>query len=271
MGTDRSRGCVEGRVDLTEVAVGRPAVGEDPMTNDRKRILYGRRRGRRLRPHRQKLIDELLPQLAIDAEQVPTNPAALFGRPVTALWLEVGFGGGEHLLAQATRHRDIGFIGCEPYISGVARLLSAVDSAPESAPVDNIRILNDDARLLIECLPPRVIGRVFVLFPDPWPKSRHHRRRFIAPPQLDHLARIMMPGAELRLASDHMEYIRWMLFHCGRHPAFEWRARTPADWRVRPADAPPTRYEEKALARGARCVYLRFRRRPCEASPIAAV
>ena len=231
------------------------------MSTERTRILYGRRRGRRLRPHRERLVTELLPRLAVDLEQAPDDPAAWFPRPVAGIWLEVGFGGGEHLLAQATRHRDIGFIGCEPYINGVARLLAAIDGAPDEAPVDNIRLFPDDARLLIERLPARSVDRVFVLFPDPWPKARHHRRRFVATAQLDQLARILKPGGELRLATDHMEYLRWMLLHCGRHPAFEWLARSPADWRSRPADAPPTRYEEKALAAGARCVHLCYRRR----------
>ena len=231
------------------------------MSTERTRILYGRRRGRRLRPHRERLVTERLPRLAIDLEQAPGDPAAWFPQPVAGVWLEVGFGGGEHLFAQATRHRDIGFIGCEPYINGVARLLAAIDGAPGAVPAENIRLFPDDARLLIERLPARSVERVFVLFPDPWPKARHRRRRFIAPAQLDQLARVLKPGGELRLATDHMEYLRWMLLHCGRHPAFEWLARTPADWRSRPDDAPPTRYEEKALAAGARCVYLRYRRR----------
>lgn len=231
------------------------------MTAEGKRVLYGRRRGRRLRPTRQRLVDELLPQLTVDPDRQPPDPAAWFDRPIDSLWLEVGFGAGEHLLAQALRHPKIGFIGCEPYINGVARMLAEMAGGARSERPDNIRIFPDDARLLIDRLPPRSVDRVFVLFPDPWPKTRHHRRRFVAPRQLDQLARVMSPGAELRLATDHMGYLRWMLFHCLGHAAFEWLARGPADWRARPPDWPATRYEEKAVACGETCVYLRFERR----------
>jgi tRNA (guanine-N7-)-methyltransferase len=227
---------------------------------DGKRTLYGRRRGRRLRAARQQQVDRWLPRLSIDLERVAEDPAALFGRPVRDIWLEVGFGGGEHLVRQAAQHPDIGFIGCEPYLAGIARLVGQVDGS--AAAPDNIRIFTDDARLLIERLPAACIGRVFILFPDPWPKSRHHRRRFIAPAQLDALARVMRPGAELRIATDHMEYLRWILFHCLAHRGFRWLARGPADWRQRTDDWPPTRYEDKALARGAFCAFLRFARGP---------
>jgi tRNA (guanine-N7-)-methyltransferase len=226
---------------------------------DGRRTLYGRRRGRPLRAHRQQQVDRWLPRLSIDLATMPADPAALFGRPVRDVWLEVGFGGGEHLFHQATRHPDIGFIGCEPFLNGIGRLIALIDGS--AAPPDNIRIFTDDARALIAQLPAGSIGRAFVLFPDPWPKRRHHRRRFIAPAQLDALARIMRPGAALRIATDHMEYLRWILFHCLGHRAFRWLAEGPADWRFRPADWPPTRYENKALARGAFCAYLRFERR----------
>lgn len=227
---------------------------------DGKRTLYGRRRGRPLRPYRQALVDRLLPSLAIDLERMPKDPGALFAAPVRDLWLEVGFGGGEHLFHQAMRNPDVGFIGCEPFLNGVARLLAAIDKA--APPPANIRLFPDDARALLDRLPDACAGRVFVLFPDPWPKSRHHRRRFIAPPQLDLLARVMRPGAELRLATDHTDYLRWMLFHLLDHPAFRWCARGPEDWRRRGPDWPPTRYEEKALEQGIAPAYLRFERRP---------
>jgi len=230
---------------------------------DRKRTLYGRRRGRPLRANRQVLVDRLLPALAIDPDRLPPDPRALFPVPVRDLWVEVGFGGGEHLLEQAARHPEVGFIGCEPFLNGVAKLLAGIDAA--DPPLRNIRLYPDDARALLAALPDASVGRVFVLFPDPWPKSRHHRRRFIAPPQLDLLARVMRPGAELRLATDHMDYLRWMLFYLLDHPAFRWCARGPADWRGRPGDWPPTRYEEKALEKGLVPAYLRFERRGPEA------
>ncbi|MPY73173.1 MAG: tRNA (guanosine(46)-N7)-methyltransferase TrmB [Alphaproteobacteria bacterium] len=226
---------------------------------DGKRILYGRRRGRRLRPNRQEQVDRLLPQIAVDLERLSESPAGAFAGPVRDVWLEVGFGGGEHLFRQAQLHPDIGIVGCEPFLNGVARLVARIDDA--DAPPGNIRVFHDDARVLIERLPAASIGRVFVLFPDPWPKSRHQRRRFIAPAQLDALARVMRPGAELRLATDHMGYLRWMLLHCLAHDGFRWLAAGPADWRSRPDDWPPTRYESKAIDRGAFCAYLRFVRR----------
>lgn len=170
----------------------------------------------------------------------------------------MGFGGGEHLAAQAAAHPETGFVGCEPFLNGVAKfLVRAEDEA-----LGNVRVFADDARLLLDALPDACVGRAFVLFPDPWPKARHHRRRFIAPGNLDALARVLRDGAELRMASDDMGYVRWMLFHTLGHGAFDWTARGAADWRERPDDWPATRYEAKALERGARCAYLRFRRRP---------
>jgi len=224
-----------------------------------KRTLHGRRQGRPLRRNRRALVERLLPGLSIDLEAFPPDPATLFPVPVRDIWLEVGFGGGEHLLRQAIRHPDIGIIGCEPFLNGVARLLSDMEKA--EPPVRNIRLLTDDARALLDVLPAASIGRVFVLFPDPWPKNRHHRRRFVAPAQLEALARVMKPGAELRLATDHVGYLRWMLLHTLAHPDFRWLAQGPDDWRSRPADWPPTRYEEKAMAKGISSTYLRFERR----------
>lgn len=185
------------------------------------------------------------------------EPPSLFAGPVSDVWLEIGFGAGEHLLAQARRHPDVGFIGCEPYFNGVAALLPAI--AEER--LQSIRIFPDDARRLLPALAPASLGRVFVLFPDPWPKARHHERRLIGPPTIRDLARALRPGGELRLASDHPGYIRWMLEHLTREPSpFLWLARRPADWRTRPEDGHVTRYEEKALQRGAACAYLRFMR-----------
>jgi tRNA (guanine-N7-)-methyltransferase len=232
------------------------------MTSARRRVLHGRRHGRRLRAGRQHLVDTLLPHVTLDMDTAAANPAAGFGTPVDGVWLEVGFGAGEHLAATAADHPEIGFIGCEVFVNGVASLLSRIAPARGSSERDNIRIFAEDARLLLERLPAASIGRVFVLFPDPWPKKRHNRRRFLSPPQLDQLAWVMAPGAEMRVATDHSDYLRWILFHCLRHPAFEWMAAGPADWRERPAGWPETRYERKARAAGRRCVFLRFRRRP---------
>ena len=225
------------------------------MTEARPRILYGRRRGKKLRAGQEALLDTLLPQLLIALPAAPQqiDPAALFG-PVREVWLEVGFGAGEHLVWQAEQHPDIGLIGCEPYLNGVAKCLAHI----ERTGVRNVRFLTDDARLVMAALPERSLARVFVLFPDPWPKTRHHKRRFVQRDTLDALARLMKTGAELRLATDDPSYLPWMLEHAGTHPAFEWLAERPADWRARPADWPPTRYEQKKIA--GTPTFLRFRR-----------
>ena len=185
------------------------------------------------------------------------DPASLFARGVGQVWLEIGFGAGEHLAEQAALHPEIGFIGCEVFENGVARLLSEI----EGSGLSNIRIHPDDARRLLDVLPPCSLDRVFILFPDPWPKLRHHKRRLVSPETLDRLAVLMPPGAELRLATDDRDYLVWMLEHVTAHPAFAWVARRAEDWRHRPADGPATRYEEKALAAGRNPAFLRFLRR----------
>lgn len=224
----------------------------------RRERFYGRRRGRRLRPKRQRLLDSLLPRVAIDLPggDGPLDLRRAFGREPDRLWLEIGFGGGEHLALQARMHPDVLWLACEPYLDGVAKLLEFV-AATEAR---NIRILADDARPLIRRLPEACLGRVFVLFPDPWPKARHVRRRIVSPATVAGLARAMRDGAELRLATDHPDYLGWMLRHVRMDGSFEWLARRPADWRSRPDDWPETRYERKALAKGIPCTYLRFRR-----------
>jgi tRNA (guanine-N7-)-methyltransferase len=225
----------------------------------RPRVLYGRRRGRRLRPGQRRLEETLLPELAValPPEGALLDPARLFPDRVADLWLEVGFGGGEHLAAQAAAHPDVGLLGCEVFENGVVKLLAEA----ERRKLRNVRILVDDARLLIRALPDRSLGRVFVLFPDPWPKVRHHKRRFVSTETLTELARVMKNGAELRLATDDVDYLRWMLERAPVHPEFAWLARRPGDWRERPDDWPPTRYEQKAIAAGRAPTFLRLRRR----------
>ena len=212
--------------------------------------LYGRRQGRPLRAGRRRLLDERLPDIAIalDREAPPgsLDPRALFAFRPVEVWLEIGFGGGEHLAAQARAHPSVGLIGVEPFINGMASLLKEMDRGGDA----NIRVLMDDARPLLAALAPASIGRAFVLFPDPWPKRRHWKRRIVSRAVLDELARIMVPGAELRLATDDPGYGQWMLLALLAHPAFQWTAGGPADWRNRPVDQPQTRYEAKALGAG---------------------
>ena len=252
-----------------------------------RRILYGRRKGRPLLAGRKRLIEELLPLVAIpsvtigngrplcqhDVDGPALDPGTWFAGPApisggesppppSEIWLEVGFGAGEHLAAQAEAHPEIGFIGCEPFINGVAALLAQIDARHLS----NVRIFTDDARLLIDRLACSTLGKVFILFPDPWYKARHARRRFIADDTLDALARVMSDGAELRVATDNMVFLRWALAAMIDHEAFDWCAEKAEDWRVRPPDQPATRYEEKALAKGVSSAFLVFRRRSRPAS-----
>jgi tRNA (guanine-N7-)-methyltransferase len=186
------------------------------------------------------------------------DPRTLFARPVAAVWLEIGFGAGEHLAEQAERYPDIGFIASEVFEDGIVRLLGEIARRG----LGNVRLFTDDARLLLAALPAASLDRVFVLFPDPWPKRRHHKRRLIASATLDLLAAAMEDRAELRLATDDRGYLAWMLAHLTVHPDFQWLARRPADWRERPPDWPATRYEEKARAAGRSPAFLRFIRQP---------
>lgn len=217
---------------------------------------YGRRKGHTLRPHRQHLMKELLPKLIVPSDtNTPTDTADLFDQ-ASEVWMEIGFGAGEHLAAQAESHPEVGIIGCEPYINGVATLLSVI----EKKSLKNIRIFNDNARLLLENLAADSIAKVFVLFSDPWPKKRHNRRRFINSETLNALARIMKDRAEFRFATDDMSYIRWALDAFYHHPDFKWQVAGPTDWRERYPDAAATRYETKALKQGKKGVYLKFQR-----------
>lgn len=218
-----------------------------------RRILYGRRQGHALRAHHRGLMETLLPKIAATPEAA-RDPASLFGGMAKELWLEVGFGGGEHAAWQAAHRPDIGLIACEPFVNGVAKLLAQI----EKDKLANVRIHGDDARDILDALPAASLSRVFVLFPDPWPKRRHWKRRFIGLDNLDRLARTMRIGAELRVASDIGEYVGWTLEHVMRDPRFRWTAEGPGDWRARGADWPATRYEEKALKAGRKPAYLKF-------------
>lgn len=181
----------------------------------------------------------------------------MFGRPKAAYWLEVGFGSGEHLVAQAEAHPEVGLIGAEPFVTGVAACLAGIDEAG----VDNIRLHADDARPLLQALPEASLARIFVLQPDPWRKRRHRERRLIGPAGLDALARALANGGELRISTDHAGYQVWMLRHLRADRRFEWQARRADDWRCRPDDWPETRYAAKAEREGRPIAYLRFCRR----------
>lgn len=219
--------------------------------------LHGRKKGHRLRKQRQQLLEALLPKLLFPQADAPiSDPYSLFRRRCETLWLEIGFGDGGHLAWQAKNNPDIGFIGCEPYEPGVAGLLMQVASDD----LENIIVHPDDARQIFHRLPDGCISRVFILFPDPWPKKKHHKRRFISPDNIDALARLMHPGAELRFASDIDDYIRWTLAMFRDRQDFVWMAESPRDWQIRPDDWPATKYERKAATVGRQGKFLRFRR-----------
>jgi tRNA (guanine-N7-)-methyltransferase len=220
--------------------------------------VYGRRRGRTLKGKASELYETGLEALTVKlpAPDTELDPASVFAAPPAEIWLEIGFGGGEHLAAQAALHPDIGFIGCEPFINGVSSLLVLLDENETR----NVRIVTEDARLLLRALPVASIDRAFLLFPDPWPKRRHEGRRFVNPEALDLLARVLADGAEFRVATDHAVLQEWMPERIGEHPAFRLETRAEE----RPADWAPTRYEAKALRAGRHPIYLTYRRKPRE-------
>lgn len=276
-----------GRKPISRKASSAPS---DPSR--RRGLLYGRRKGPKLSARQAHLRETLLPGLTLRLEP-GADPRTYFSSPacgavgavcdgetrpvevtldpapgarrspaspqrderrIEDVWLEVGYGGGEHLLWQAEQHPRVGLIGAEPYEGGTAKLLSRL----ETSQARNLRLYEGDAREIIEALPDASIGRVFVLFPDPWPKTRHHKRRFIQMDTLDRLARVMKERAELRFATDDKSYLVWALERLAAHPEFQWTAARAADWTTRPADWPATRYEAKEI-RG-KPAFLRFLR-----------
>lgn len=249
-------------------------------------ILYGRRKGRPLRKRQRALFTTLLPELDLtlpvnnsDRASGELDVGKLFPRieagQAAGFGLEIGFGGGEHLLAQALQHPGMGFIGCEPYANGVAKLLASIDHARAGgAALNNIRICRSDGRSLLSALPDGCLSLACILFPDPWPKRHHHKRRFIEPDTVRQLARILADGAELRIATDHLEYYRWILRHVLDRPVldqpvldqnvpgaklFSMSAEGAGDVQRRPPGWPQTRYEAKAKVAGRLCHYLTFR------------
>ena len=209
---------------------------------------FGRKRGRKPSARQSWLLRDLLPRVAVDLER----PLSGEGEH----WLEIGFGGAEHLVLQAEHRPDVRLIGCEPFEDGVIKALSAIAEKG----LANVRIHPGDARPLLRRLPEGSIARAFVLFPDPWPKRKHAKRRLISPATLALLARVLRPGAILRIATDIGDYARSTLVAIRQEKSFRWTATAPADWRTRPADWPGTRYEGKALREGRKCYYFEFKR-----------
>lgn len=212
---------------------------------------FGRRRGRKLSPRQQTLLSETLPRIMVDVNSPLAGTSE--ARPA---WLEIGFGGGEHLIWQAENNPGVTFIGCEPFEEGVVKVLSNV----EDKRLANVYIHPDDARAILPNIREASLDRVFILFPDPWPKRKHHKRRLINRELLASLARAMKRGAELRIGTDIPDYARTILMAFQASPEFTWTASGPEDWQRRPADWPQTRYEQKAVREDRRSCYLLFLR-----------
>ena len=245
------------------------------LTNSQPKF-YGRRQGRKLRKAKSALIDSFLPQLTISPSST-FDKKKLFGQPVEKICLEIGFGNGEHLAGQALKNPDHGFIGAEVFKNGIASLLSLLTGIKEGSDLpekitlsperkDNVRIFDNDIRLLFSHIPDGFIDKIFDLFPDPWPKKRHAFRRFINPENLKEIARILKPGGLLRIATDHKIYKGWALRQTctftndNGEKVFRWTAKCSNDWRLPPQDWVETKYQRKAIAEGRKPVFLDFER-----------
>ena len=214
---------------------------------------YGRRKGRPLRQSMQNLLDNALPNLRVKTDIPVTDQ---FDHAPSDIFLEIGFGGGEHLAGLAQNRPDAGFVGAEPFVNGVASLLRHV----ENENIENVRLWDDDVRLILGQMAEDTLAGAFVMFPDPWPKRRHAARRILQPSLMDELARLIRPGGSLVLASDDPTAKSWLLQAATGHPAFQWTARSADDWRVRPDHLPETRYMQKALREGRQPAWFLFDR-----------
>ena len=229
-----------------------------PSNPIEERAFFGRRKGHALRSHQAALFESLLPRLAIDVSAPPPRDlGALFPRPVDDVRLEIGFGGAEHLIAAAAADPRVGFIGCEPFVNGMAKALAAI----EARGLINIRLHQGDALPLLDWLPKASVGRIDMMYPDPWPKRRHWKRRFVQDESIGRLARTLRPGGEFRFATDWPDYAAWTLERLTRARDFAWTAERADDWRLPWPGFAGTRYEAKAKREGRTPCYLTFRRR----------
>ena len=217
---------------------------------------FGRRKGHKLRAHQADLIEHLLPRLTLDIGQPnPPELTGLFDPATDLVRLEIGFGGGEHLVAEARAFPKTGFIGCEPYVNGMAKILTQI----EAHDIGNIRLFAGDATELLAWAPPRSLARIDLIHPDPWPKRRHWKRRFVQDATVAAMARVLQPGGEFRFVSDIDDYCAWTLAHLARAPGFAWTAERACDWQLPWTDYTMTRYGAKAEREGRKATYLRFR------------
>jgi tRNA (guanine-N7-)-methyltransferase len=240
-------------------------IGDRDVPSDEGAIVhshgsfFGRRKGHKLRSHQAGLIGNLLPHLALDiAAPAPDQLVAIFGDRIEDVRLEIGFGGGEHLIAEAQAFPATGFIGCEPYVNGMAKILTQIDAHD----IGNIRLFAGDAAELLAWAPAHSLARIDLIHPDPWPKRRHWKRRFVQDATVGAMARILKPGGEFRFVSDIDDYCAWTLAHLVRSPDFAWLAEQATDWQLPWPDYTMTRYGAKAEREGRKAAYLRFKRLP---------
>ena len=217
---------------------------------------FGRRKGHPLRARQAELFETLFPRLALDLASPSRNLHQLFPTSVEDIHLEIGFGGGEHLIGRAKANPHIGFIGAEPFVNGMAKALVAIDEST----LANVRLHHADAVALLDWLPENALGRIDLLYPDPWPKRRHWKRRFVSEDNIARLARVLRPGGEFRFASDWANYSEWTLMRVTRSVDFVWTAARADDWRKPWPDFTQTRYEAKAVREGRTSCYLQFKR-----------
>jgi tRNA (guanine-N7-)-methyltransferase len=218
---------------------------------------FGRRRGKTIRPLQATALAEGLAHYRLDlAQPAPADIRTLFPVEVSDVRLEIGFGGGEHLRHEAAGHPGTGFIGVEPFVNSMAKMMVAV----EEAPLANLRVFDDDATRLLDWLPKSSLAGIDLFYPDPWPKKKHWKRRFVSPVNLDRFARVLKKGGVFRFASDIDTYVNWTLLHAAAHGGFVWEAAEADDWRKPYAGWPGTRYEAKAFREGRTPAYLTFRR-----------
>ena len=235
----------------------RDAPSDDGVAAQPRGALFGRRKGHRLRAHQADLIEHLLPRLSLDiAGPSPPDLADLFDPRADEIRLEIGFGGGEHLIAEACAFANVAFIGCEPYVNGMAKILTQI----EARNIGNVRLFAGDATELLAWLPPHSLSRIDLIHPDPWPKRRHWKRRFVQDATVNAMARVLKPDGEFRFVSDIDDYCAWTLAHLARSPDFVWTAERADEWRLPWADYTMTRYGRKAEREGRHAAYLRFRR-----------
>lgn len=227
---------------------------------EHKQRFYGRRVGRPLNPERQRAVDDLMPEVGIHEDQITEKadllPSSLFTSNYTQIWLEIGFGNGEHLKGLMDSYTDNGFIGAEPFINGMAAFLRSIYDSDAR----NVRVWMDDAIKLVDSLRDHCLDGMYVLNPDPWPKKRHRKRRIINQRNLDRFARVLKPGALLIMATDVDDLAEWMAIHASNHSAFEWSAKSSADWKTMPEGWIRTRYEQKGEKEGRIQSYLIFKR-----------